>query len=274
MARDKFNKEFHPKEYDPDFPRLQCIKCGYMNSCKCESSRMVPRYPRLPILMMGGMVESVVHDDGSEINISPITQHALKSIRDSEFTSYPSKRLKIENIIEEDLLLKIKENWPNRGDMREEPIGRFQINNFNFNKYYQQFYDDVINNVYVKCAIIDKLVEEVELGTPNISLWEDTNNFSVNDVHIDYGSFYVTLGIFLPDDDSTIEYGTEFWDPYKFSDNRDETFTKQECDLIERLPFKQNTGYVMVSDSKSYHASPDINKDIIRKHIYVSYPKI
>ena len=61
MARDKYGNEFHPREYDPDSPRVRCIKCGQMNSCKCVGVPKVPWYPRFPILMNGGMIESVTH---------------------------------------------------------------------------------------------------------------------------------------------------------------------------------------------------------------------
>ena len=84
MARTKEGIPYHPSEYDPDWPRVRCVKCGYMNSCNCDE-RKVPRYPRLPILLMGGMVESITHPDGFEIKISKVTEHALQSIQDSEF---------------------------------------------------------------------------------------------------------------------------------------------------------------------------------------------
>ena len=101
--------------------------------------------------------------------------------------------------------------------------------------------------------MVDKLSEKVELGTPGVSLWEDTQSFTINDVHIDFNDFYVTLGIFLPDDESTIDYGTELWDPHKYSENLEESFRKEKCDFIFRAPFKLNTGYAMLSDMTSYH---------------------
>ena len=274
MARTKEGIPYHPSEYDPDWPRSRGINSGYMNSSDFEE-RKVPRYPRLPILLMGGMVESITHPDGFEIKISKVTEHALQSIQDAELKGYPSKHIMLDNIIEPTLLSNIQRTWPSRDEMDTgEPIGRYQFHNFKNHKYLNELYTDVINNIHVKCSLVDKLSEKVELGTPGVSLWEDTQSFTINDVHIDFNDFYVTLGIFLPDDESTIDYGTEFWDPHKYSENWEESFRKEKCDFIFRAPFKLNTGYAMLSDMTSYHSSPDIEEDVVRKHMYISYPKI
>ena len=59
MARDSKGIPFHPKEYNPDYPRIKCKTCGLMNSCTHLPMDAEPWYPRLPILLEGGMVESI-----------------------------------------------------------------------------------------------------------------------------------------------------------------------------------------------------------------------
>ena len=59
MARDKNGIPFHPSEYNPDFPRIKCKVCGLMNSCEHGLTDVQSWFPRLPILLEGGMVESI-----------------------------------------------------------------------------------------------------------------------------------------------------------------------------------------------------------------------
>ena len=79
MARDKDGIPFHPSEYNPDFPRLKCKQCGLMNSCTHEQMDMEPWYPRLPILLEGGMVESI-----DDFTLSEYTEWSLQAIVDAE----------------------------------------------------------------------------------------------------------------------------------------------------------------------------------------------
>ena len=59
MAIDKHGIPFHPSEYNPDYPRIKCKICGLMNSCEHGLTDVEPWYPRLPILLEGGMVQSI-----------------------------------------------------------------------------------------------------------------------------------------------------------------------------------------------------------------------
>ena len=59
MAIDKKGIPFHPEEYNPDYPRIKCKQCGLMNSCEHDLVDAEPWYPRLPILLDGGMVQSI-----------------------------------------------------------------------------------------------------------------------------------------------------------------------------------------------------------------------
>ena len=80
MARDKDGIPFHPAEYNHDYPRVKCEQCGLMNSCDSwPDTNMVPWYPRLPILLEGGMVESI-----DDFVLSEYTEWSLQAIVDAE----------------------------------------------------------------------------------------------------------------------------------------------------------------------------------------------
>jgi len=276
MARDKYGNEFHPSEYDPDSPRVKCVKCGRMNSCECVDVHKVSWFPRFPILLNGGMIESVTHIDGSSITINDYTTHSLQRIVDTPLTLYPTQMLIMENFIHPHLYSKLKENWPDRTILKSgEPTGRFQTHSIKFNEYYKTLYNDVLNNINVKCAIIDKLGLEWNVkDQTQIQVWEDTIDFQVNDVHIDFEKFDITFGLYMPDDETLKEYGTEFWSPKQYVDDLDITFMKSECDFISKVPFVPNMVYFMPRTNRSWHSSPDIDKNIIRKHLYGFYEKV
>lgn len=275
MARDKYGNPFHPTEYDPDYERIKCIYCGKMNSCKCNSPEFEAWYPRFPILMNGGMVESVTHDDGSVITISDTTTYSLQRIVDTDVILYPTRMLIIKDFIEPSLFSKIIETWPDRSILKEtEPIGRFQTNEIQFNNFYKKLYNEVINNKFVKNAIIDKLGLEFEVNDKtDIQLWEDTESFGVNDVHIDFEKFDITFGLYLPNDTTLKEYGTEFWSPNEYTEDWDRSFSKEECDFIFKIPFVPNIIYFIPRTNKSWHSSPDMPNKITRKHLYGYYGK-
>ena len=275
MARTKEGIPFHPSEYDPDTLRVRCIQCGQMNSCKCINSTQIPWYPRLPILLNGGMVESVTHDNGNHVHISDITTYSLQRIVDTDVLVYPTRMLVINNFIEPDLFKNLLNTFPGRDVLIEsEPIGRFQSNNININKYYNTLYNEVLNNKLVKAAILDKLGLEFEpTDDTDIQLWEDTETFRVSDVHIDNEFFDVTFGLYMPNDDSLKEYGTEFWSPNRYTDDWNTSFRKYECDFIFKIPFIPNMIYFIPRSNKSWHSSPNMARNISRKHLYGFYGK-
>lgn len=275
MARDKYGNPFHPTEYDPDALRVRCVTCGKMNSCKCDLKKFTPWYPRLPILLNDGMIESVTHDNGQTITISDTTTYSLQRIVDTNIMIYPTRMLVIENFIEPTLFQKLINTWPDKTILKEsEPIGRFQVNNILFNKFYKKLYDEVINNKFIKSAVLDKLGLEFEVkNETDIQLWEDTETFEVNDVHIDFEKFDVTFGLYLPEDDSLKDYGTEFWSPNEYTEDWDKSFRKEECDFIFKIPFVPNIIYFMPRNNKSWHSSPNMPDKITRKHLYGYYGK-
>ena len=141
MARTSNGIPFHPTEYDPDYPRIKCVQCGQMNSCTHIPMDMEPWYPRLPILLEGGMVESI-----GEIQFHTYTLYALKGIRDAKVSNH---KLVVENFIHPDLLVNLMDNWPE--DMYEiEVQGRLQ-QDMHFDPAYQMLLDLVFDNEYVRC---------------------------------------------------------------------------------------------------------------------------
>jgi len=276
MARTNKGIPFHPTEYDPDALRIRCKVCGKMNSCKCTNKEFTAWYPRLPVLLNGGMVESVTHDNGETITITDTTTYSLERIVDTNVKLYPTRMLVIENFIKPSLYQNLIETWPDKTFLKEsEPTGRYQCNHIDINEYYKKLYDDVLNNIHVKYAILDKLGLEFEIhNETSIQMWEDTESFKVNDVHIDFEKFDVTFGLYMPSDTSLKEYGTEFWSPNEYTEDWNRSFRKHECDFIFKVPFVPNIAYFIPRNNKSWHSSPDMPEKINRRHLYGYYQKI
>ena len=106
MARDKDGIPFHPAEYNPDFPRLKCKQCGLMNSCEHGQLDMEPWYPRLPILLEGGMVESI-----DDFVLSEYTEWSLQAIVDAEIDKRNGMIL-MPNFIHPVLYTRCLDSWP------------------------------------------------------------------------------------------------------------------------------------------------------------------
>ena len=106
MARDKNGIPFHPSEYNPDFPRLKCKICGLMNSCEHGQVDMEPWYPRLPILLEGGMVESI-----DDFVLSEYTEWSLQAIVDAEIDKRNGMIL-MPNFIHPVLYTRCLDTWP------------------------------------------------------------------------------------------------------------------------------------------------------------------
>ena len=106
MARDINGIPFHPSEYNPDFPRLKCKQCGLMNSCSHGQMDMEPWYPRLPILLEGGMVESI-----DDFTLSEYTEWSLQAIVDSERDKRNGMIL-MQNFIHPVLYTRCLDTWP------------------------------------------------------------------------------------------------------------------------------------------------------------------
>ncbi|MDA9047706.1 hypothetical protein N9H46_00310 [Hellea sp.] len=260
MARDKNGIPFHPTEYDPDYPRIKCKICGQMNSCTHIPMDAEPWYPRLPVLLEGGMVESI-----GEIQFHPYTLHSLKAISKSKISQ---GKIVIENFIHAELQDKLTANWPT--DMYTiEVNGRLQAD-IDCNDTYQQLSDLVFNHEYVKMAIADKFGFREEHDC-NVWLWEDSNKFTVNDVHVDSDLFGITFGMYLPGDDKVAEFGTQFWKPNEYEQDLETSILRENCKLIDQLPFTNGTTYFIPRTEKAWHSSPIINKDIRRKHVYGFY---
>ena len=231
-----------------------------MNSCTHLPMDAEPWYPRLPVLLEGGMVESI-----GEIQFHPYTLHSLKAISNTKISQ---SKLVIENFLHPTLLERLIEEWPN--DMYNIEVKGRQQQDIQCNEAYQHLYDLVFNNEYVKMAIADKFEIYAEHKC-DCWLWEDTNQFTVNDVHVDSDIFDITFGLYLPGEENIKEFGTQFWKPNEFESDLTKSLIRENCKLIDQLPFTNGTVYFIPRSSNAWHSSPIINKDIVRKHVYGYY---
>ena len=140
-------------------------------------------------------------------------------------------------------------------------------------KELQMLFDKVINDEYVKCASADKFALESDYEA-SAWLWQDSEQFTINDVHVDYDKFDITFGLYLPRDDSLKEYGTQFWKPDEIPTNLDVSLIRENCTLIDQVPFIANTMYFMPRTKHSWHSSPIIDKPMRRNHVYGYYKTI
>jgi hypothetical protein len=264
MARDKNGIPFHPPEYNPDFPRIKCKLCGLMNSCEHDLRDVEPWYPRLPILLEGGMVESI-----DDFVLHPYTEWSLQKIVDAQVKNH---KLVIENFLHPELFYNCIQNWPMQLDAIDV-VGRTQ-KDISFNDIYQMLFDKVLNDEYLKCAIADKFSLENEFSA-SAWLWEDTEKFTVNDVHVDFDQFDVTFGLYMPSDpDALRDYGTQFWKPNVVVDDLNKSLIRENCTLIDQIPFIPNIVYFMPRSNNSWHSSPILDKPMRRKHVYGYYSSV
>ena len=131
MARDKNGIPFHPSEYNPDFPRIKCKVCGLMNSCEHGLTDVQSWFPRLPILLEGGMVESI-----DDFELHKWTEWSLQRIVDAQIKNH---KLIIDNFLHPDLLTFVLDAWPT--DMYTIDVqGRLQ-QDMDCNMIYQFLFD-------------------------------------------------------------------------------------------------------------------------------------
>lgn len=263
MARTKDGIPFHPSEYNPDFPRIKCKVCGLMNSCTHGLHDTESWFPRLPILLDGGMVESI-----DDFVLHKWTEWSLQKIVDS---TIENNKLVIEDFLHPELLLNCLDNWPDTF-YEIDVVGRTQ-QDIDYNIVYKQMFDYVINDEYVKCAIADKFSLEQDYNA-SAWLWEDTEQFTINDVHVDFDSFDITFGLYMPLDKSIKEYGTQFWQPHEVPEDLSVSLIRENCDLIDQIPFIPNIIYFMPRSNNSWHSSPILDKPMTRKHVYGYYSAV
>lgn len=263
MARDKHGIPFHPSEYNPDFPRIKCKVCGLMNSCEHGLTDVQSWFPRLPILLEGGMVESI-----DDFELHKWTEYSLQRIVDTQIKNH---KLIIDNFLHPDLLTFVLDAWPT--DMYTIDVqGRLQ-QDMDCNMIYQFLFDKVINDEYIKCAIADKFALESDYEA-SAWLWQDSEQFDITGVHVDYDQFNITFGLYLPQDDSIKEYGTQFWTPNEIPDDLEVNIGREECTLIDQVPFIANTIYFMPRTIHSWHSSPILDRPMTRNHVYGYYKSI
>ena len=263
MARDKNGIPFHPSEYNPDFPRIKCKVCGLMNSCEHGLTDVQSWFPRLPILLEGGMVESI-----DDFELHKWTEWSLQKIVDSKILN---NKLVIHDFLHPELLINCLDNWPDKF-YEIDVVGRTQ-QDINYNIVYKHLFDYVLNDEYVKCAIADKFDLEEDYDA-SAWLWEDTEEFRINDVHVDFDQFDITFGLYLPLDKSIEEYGTQFWQTQNVPEDLSVSLIRENCDLIDQIPFVPNVIYFMPRSNNSWHSSPIIDKPMTRKHVYGYYKSI
>ena len=264
MARDKDGIPFHPAEYNPDFPRLKCKQCGLMNSCEHGQLDMEPWYPRLPILLEGGMVESI-----DDFVLSEYTEWSLQAIVDAQIDKRNGMIL-MPNFIHPVLYTRCLDTWPEEMETIDVK-GRYQKEILHTTTWATLFMT-VLDNEYVKCAIADKFGLEEEYRA-DAWLWQDTEEFTVNDVHVDFEEFDITFGLYFPTDNTLTNYGTQFWKP-EYEADMEDSLVREECTLIEQIPFQHNLCYIMPRSKYSWHSSPILDKPMKRNHVYGYYKTI
>lgn len=263
MAIDKHGIPFHPSEYNPDYPRIKCKICGLMNSCEHGLTDVEPWYPRLPILLEGGMVQSI-----DDFILDPWTEYTLQRIVNTNITNH---KLIIKDFLHPELIEQCLQHWPT--DFYQiEVEGRTQ-QDIDYNMAYQMMFNKVLDDEYIKCAIADKFGLEAEYKT-DAWLWEDTEDFTINDVHVDYDKFNITFGLYMPLDDSIKEYGTQFWEPKTKESDLGKSLIREDCNLIDQVPFISNYAYFMPRTNNSWHSSPIIDKPMTRRHVYGYYSAV
>ena len=92
-------------------------------------------------------------------------------------------------------------------------------------------------------------------------------------VHVDWKDFDITVGLYFPIDNTTLNYGTQFWKP-DFDADMGDSLVREECTLIKQIPFQHNLCYFMPRSKYSWHSSPILDKPMVRNHVYGYYKTV
>ena len=74
-------------------------------------------------------------------------------------------------------------------------------------------------------------------------------------------------------DNTLTNYGTQFWKP-EYEADMEDSLVREECTLIEQIPFQHNLCYIMPRSKYSWHSSPILDKPMKRNHVYGYYKTI
>ena len=117
-----------------------------------------------------------------------------------------------------------------------------------------------------------KQIEELMGGKVYLHNTKRTASF-VGGTVVDYKEFDITFGLYMPQDNSITQYGTQFWKP-DFEADMEESLLREDCTLLKQLPFQHNLCYIMPRSKYSWHSSPILDKPMRRNHVYGNYKAI
>lgn len=179
-------------------------------------------------------------------NVHRITDTALGSVERADLEITPWPHLVVHNFLPWDYYAQLLAHWPTR-DWRElnypdqrKPDGHFRRQQLMLTQTDQcQELRYAMESPMLQYAIFEKLGVDTEtVAWPQPILVDDEAGYWIRP-HPDVRTKIVTLQVYLPEDDSTIEMGTDLMGP-----------------TIKTLDFTPNDGYVFHPTSQTMHQVP------------------
>ena len=241
-----------------------------------------------------------------------ILDHVVKSIRDAPFYTDPFHHSVVSEIFPADSYSLILNNLPElqeyghgkHGDARisEYESTRRQIKLGSKLELMHPVFTDVYNTLSskeVQTVVMEKLkdqlfsrfktpIEEIEC-TPDITLVRDIGGYKIRP-HPDTYDRSVTFQIYLPNDNSNIDCGTELYRETTRSDSAQPhrqkgilgTFNtimqnvtgekkKLNFELVKKMEFSPNLAYMFSVHQNSWHGVQAIAPNVVRDSIIIFY---
>lgn len=115
-------------------------------------------------------------------------------------------------------------------------------------------------NIFFHNKKLTNALEEIfseKLSPLQTDIWFDYPGYSLNP-HIDDGRIKLSLQIYIDDSDQP---GTALYDNY----------IEQKGKKLVNFDYKKNSGYALLNNSKSFHATEYAVREGVRKSIFVRY---
>jgi len=216
-----------------------------------------------------------------------------EKINNNNLYNDPYPHLLIDNFFDINLINQIIENFPDieyfKNTKRHEQIinnkatrqsfyldNKDDFNKINNKKLFKEFYKKISNKIFIKDIFKIFNKECPEDYHIQCQLIYDTKGFNILphcDNFKNKRHKYLTILLYLPDDNNFVNYGTEL---YKENKNGKIHYTDKEInkeryfDIVKKASYKKNTLFAFIPEyNKSWHGVSSIKDNIKRRSIQI-----
>ena len=172
----------------------------------------------------------------------------------------PYAHIHIEQVYDVELYDLLLQNWPDSGwvsNTAHMNQYRMQHTIVGCGDFWQSLYDQVLSHPETVEIVYSKFKLTASCDWVNPTLWEDSAGYKVGP-HVDQYRIDIAWQTYIQVDDNTI--GTELY--------RD-----QQGTLAKKLSSINNSGWIMVNDSESWHGFSGYNTPSLRRSLMTRFMK-